>query len=450
MLHDRPLFVPDPLLRHDLPIADDPIRQLLDRRVPWIAHDETFSQQSFGTGPWPDQGWKLHVSATPRSATAVLDAALSVLLNAGARFKVVGSLSRLGAMNSGVFGVPQIGKFVTVYPSDDAQAVQVAVELDRVTRGQSGPRVPSDRPLAPGSLVHYRYGSMRCRFESEAAGGHGGQYDLLDPAGRLTDDARLGFYRPPHPGIVDPFEAAGVRVPPPPRGRFLNGRYLVTDALAQSARGGVFRALDVAAEPARLCLVKEAWHDVALDAFGRDARDWAANEERILTRYAGAPGMPRFYEHFTIDGDEYIVIEYIDGTSLDNVLAEDHRVEHGMSPSDVMAIGMATADVLARLHDLGLVFRDFKPANLVRTPQGAYRLIDFGIAYEYRVDGDPPLSIGTPPFYSREQDRRRGPGSRRRRVRVGRGAALPGRRQCGGGNVERRRRAPAVSAPPRR
>ncbi len=403
MLQDRPFFVSDPLFRHDLPIADDPIRQLLDRRVPWIAHDGTFSQQSFGTGPWPDQGWKLHVSATPRSAAAVLNAVLSVLLDVGARFKVVASLSQLGAMNAGVFGVPQIGKFVTVYPSEDGQAVHLAVELDRVTRGQTGPRVPTDRPLAPGSLVHYRYGSMRCRFESEAAGRTGGQYDLLDPAGRLTDDVRLDFYLPPHSGIVDPFQAAGVRVPLPPRGRFLNGRYLVTDALAQSARGGVFRALDIAAEPARLCLLKEAWHDVGLDAFGRDARDWAANEERILTRYAGAPGMPRFYDRFALDGDEYIVIEYIEGTSLDKLLAEDHQAEHGINPSDVMAIGMATADVLARLHDLGLVFRDFKPANLVRTPEGAYRLIDFGIAYEYRVDGGPPLSIGTPPFYPREQ-----------------------------------------------
>lgn len=392
-----------PLFRHDAPIGEDPIRLLLDRRVPWMTHEETFSQQSFGTGPWPDQGWKLHVSATPLSAPDVLDAALDVLLAVGARFKVVGSISLLSAMNSGVFGTPQIGKFITVYPSDDDEAVRLAVELDQVTRGRRGPRVPTDRPLRPDSLVHYRYGSMRRRPESEMTGQSDGAYDLLDPAGRLTDDVRLDFYRPPHQAVLDPFEAAGVRVSPPARGRFLNRRYLVTDALAQSTRGGVFRAIDVSAQPARLCLVKEAWHDVALDTFGRDARDWAANEEHILTRYAGDPVLPRFYDRFDVDGDRYIVIEYVEGTSLDKILSEEYSVERGIDTSDVMAVGLATADVLSRLHDLGLVFRDFKPANLVKTPDGGYRLIDFGIVYEYRVDTGPPLSIGTPPFYPREQ-----------------------------------------------
>ena len=64
----------EPLFRYDVPIEEDPIRRVLDRRVPWAIHTELFSQQSFGTGPWPEQGWKLHVSATPLSAVDVLEA----------------------------------------------------------------------------------------------------------------------------------------------------------------------------------------------------------------------------------------------------------------------------------------------------------------------------------------------------------------------------------------
>ena len=70
--------------------------------------------------------------------------------------------------------------------------------------------MPTDRPLRPGSVVHYRYGSMRGLPESGLAGQD--LYDLLDPAGRLTNDLRFGFYNAPHPDIADPFEAAGVRV----------------------------------------------------------------------------------------------------------------------------------------------------------------------------------------------------------------------------------------------
>lgn len=387
----------------DLPVAQDPIRQLLDARVPWIVHEDIFSQQSFGVGGWPDQGWKLHVSATPLSALAVLDAALTVLLSAGVRFKVVSTLGLLAAMNSSAFGTTQIGKFITVYPENDAAAVALAVDLDAVTRGHRGPRVPSDRPLNPGSLVHYRYGSIRRLAEAEASGRSDGAYDLLDPAGRLSDDSRLDYYRPPDRQIVDPFVAAGVRIPLPPRRRFLEDRYLITDALAQSTRGGVFRAVDVGVRPARLCLVKESWHDVGLDAYGRDARDWAINEQHILTHYADHPVLPRCFDAFDLDGDFYLVIEYLDGTPLDSVLAEQDPLDGRMNLDDLIAVGLATAEALAALHDLGLVFRDFKPANVVKTPEGGYQLIDFGIAYEYRTDTEPPLSIGTPPFYSAEQ-----------------------------------------------
>lgn len=388
---------------HGVQLEQDPVHVLLERRVPWIIHDDVFSCQSFGIGAWPDQGWKLHVSATPLSAVEVLDRALDVLVASGTRFKVVSSLNLLAAMNSGAFGATQIGKFITVYPTDDADAVRLAVALDQATGGRAGPRVPSDRPLRQGSLVHYRYGSFRLLPESITADHADGGYDLLDPDGRLMEDVRLTFYRPPPDGISDPFEAAGVRITPPPRSRLLHDRYLVVDALGQSARGGVFRAVDVGVRPARLCLVKEYWHDVGLDAYGRDARDWAVNEQNILTRLAGDPALPCWFDGFEQDGDSYIVIEYLEGTSLDRVIAERDPIRNRLELSDVIAVGLATADALAHLHDNGIVFRDFKPANVIETPEGGYRLIDFGIAYEYRRTDSPPLSIGSPPFYPPEQ-----------------------------------------------
>ncbi|MDQ2638226.1 MAG: protein kinase [Actinomycetota bacterium] len=409
MALDQRVWHPEPAGWHGIQLDQDPVHLLLERRVPWMIHEDVFSSQSFGIGAWPDQGWKLHISATPVSAVEVLDRALDVLVASGTRFKVVSSLNLLAAMNSGAFGATQIGKFITVYPTADADAVQLAVALDRATHGRAGPRVPSDRPLRQGSLVHYRYGSFRLRPESITAEHADGGYDLLDPDGRLMEDVRLTFYRPPPDGIIDPFETAGVRITPPPRSRLLHDRYLVVDAMGQSARGGVFRAVDVGVRPARLCLVKEYWHDVGLDAYGRDARDWAVNEQHILTRLTGDPALPCWFDSFEQDGDSYLVIEYVEGTSLDRVIAERDPIRNRLELSDVIAVGLATADALAHLHEKDIIFRDFKPANVIQTPEGGYRLIDFGIAYECRRTNSPPLSIGSPPFYPPEQYRMQTP-----------------------------------------
>jgi class IV lanthipeptide synthase len=389
----------------DLAPERDPIRHLLESRVPWATHGDVFSTQHFGAGPWPEQGWKLHVAATPLSAAAVFERSLPVLLDEGVRFKVVGTRLALVRLNSGLFGAPQVGKFLTVYPSDDAQAVRLAVALDEATRGLPGPRVPTDRPLRSGSLVHYRYGSLQRRVppvgedEPEPL-----PYDLLDPAGRLTYDPRPPYYLAPPPEVEDPFEAAGVYVPAPARSGAFAGRYLIFDLLWRSWRGGVFRAIDLKAEPARVCLLKEVWHDVGTDRYGRDAGDWADNEARLLARHDGDVQLPSCYDRFELDGNTYLSLEYVEGTPVDGELGQNPAVLTGIAVADLIEIGRGTAAALAHLHELGIVFRDFNPANAIRTPDGGFRLVDFGLAYDLGADrAEPPLGLGTRPFYPPEQ-----------------------------------------------
>jgi len=122
-----------------------------------------------------------------------------------------------------------------------------------------------------------------------------------------------------------------------------------------------------------------------------------------LSRHAGDPRLPECYGSFDLDGDRYLVIEYVEGTSLDRVLEEKHSLRDGIPPEDLVAIGLATGETLSHLHEIGLVFRDFKPGNVIKTPEGGFRLIDFGLAYSYRDDDQPALGLGTPPFYPREQ-----------------------------------------------
>ena len=104
------------------------------------------------------QGWKIHVSAGKASLEDVLERSLPILLAERASFKVIASIAQLDDLNQGLAGITQVGKCITIYPNDDIQAVSLAVALDVATSGLRGPAILSDRPLRPGSLIHYRYG----------------------------------------------------------------------------------------------------------------------------------------------------------------------------------------------------------------------------------------------------------------------------------------------------
>src|SRR5262249_53941015 len=372
-----------------VPDAEDVLYRLLDTRVPWIAHGHPYSQQLYGTGPWPTQGWKLHVSATPLSAPEVLDRALPILLATGVRFKAINSRRRLIGLNTGAFGQTQVGKFITVYPPDEATAVEVAVALDRATAGLPGPRVPTDRPLRRASLVHYRYGAFRTLQDGDARG----PYDLLDVGGRLTIDLRDQMYLPPD-GRPDPFAAAGAITAVEPRSGPLAGRFLVHDLLQRTWRGGVYRAIDLGVQPACLCLLKEFWRDVGTDPYGRDVAAWAENEATLLARLDGDALAPRLYGHLVQDGNHYLSIEYVEGESLALRVPLSAEAAPPMSAPELMAIALSTAEPVALLHQRGIVHRDIKPGNFIVTPAGGYRLIDFGVAYALRQTPSPPVGMG--------------------------------------------------------
>src|SRR5438093_1611328 len=141
------------------PAGDEPDRSLLPILVeaceraaggggwclePTRDSSDTWLEVHSEHGSIPGQGWKLHLSAGACSAEAVLRRALPVLLADDASFKVAASLRSLEFLNEGQGGLSQIGKFITVYPSDDAQAVRLGLALDEATRGLRRPAVPSD------------------------------------------------------------------------------------------------------------------------------------------------------------------------------------------------------------------------------------------------------------------------------------------------------------------
>ena len=249
-----------------------------------------------------DQGWKLHVSADVVSAKEVLHRSLPTLLAEDVAFKVVSSIPRLGALNDGRAGLDQVGKFITVYPKHDAQAVRLAIALDEATRGLSGPLVPSDRPLRPGSLIHYRYGSFATRFVQLPSGEI--TPAIKDPDGKLIPDRRGPASGPPS-WAPDPFVAAGVAAEPDTPKIMIGERYLIVGTPYRSPAGAVHFALDT--EASRRCVLKRR---------RRDASHYLQNEAKILARLALDERFPEAYGLVDDAGDHFLAMEEVEGETL--------------------------------------------------------------------------------------------------------------------------------------
>jgi serine/threonine protein kinase len=157
----------------------------------------------------------------------------------------------------------------------------------------------------------------------------------------------------------------------------LGGRYLVQQRLGQGGMGAVYRAHDQRLDIT--CAIKEMSAALLKTDEERDRARRAFHEEAKLLARLAHPNLPRVTDHFTENGKEYLVMEYVPGETLAQVM---RRNPPPWSVEAVMALAEPLAEVLHYLHTRTppIIFRDLKPANVMRTPEGQIKLIDFGIA----------------------------------------------------------------------
>jgi tetratricopeptide (TPR) repeat protein len=185
------------------------------------------------------------------------------------------------------------------------------------------------------------------------------------------------------------------------------GRYRILRLLGRGGLGEVYLARDLTLD--RDVAVKFVAPDKVADA---DARRRLLREARAAAAL-DHPGICTVYETGeTDDGRSYIVMQYVEGETLSAVLAR------GMMPvRDALALCAEVAEALGAAHRRGVVHRDLKPGNIMVTPSGHAKLVDFGIAKivlaQARQSDAPTTTVttgahsvmgsGTPAYMSPEQ-----------------------------------------------
>jgi serine/threonine protein kinase len=158
--------------------------------------------------------------------------------------------------------------------------------------------------------------------------------------------------------------------------RLLSGRYRIEEFLGQGGMARVYRGMD-------LVLGRTVAVKVLNEQLSRDPR--AVKRFRREAQAAAGLSHPGIVAVFDTgsDGDvQYIVMEYVIGKTLADILRE----EGPLPPEHAAALASAVAASLAHAHAKGIVHRDIKPANIMRTPSGEVKVMDFGIARAASLD----------------------------------------------------------------
>ncbi|MFE9840641.1 class III lanthionine synthetase LanKC [Streptomyces goshikiensis] len=344
-----------------------------------------------------EQGWKIHVSARLDRAQHVLDTVAGICFSEGVPFKHLSARLFFLFLHHKHAGRAQAGKFCAVYPPDTATARRLLERLRDALDGEEGPYVLSDRRFLDSRTVHYRYGSFGGRGRLRADGTREGL--VRDGSGREVVDLRLPAFHLPA-GIVDPFVEQEEQ---PHAGPILIRDYEVTRAVRLSNAGGAYQARD--RRTGRPVFVKEARAHNGLVFDGTDARQRLRHEHRVLRElHAAAPGVgPEPLEHFTEWEHDFLVTEYVAGQPLVGWLSRssplaraDRTAESVEAYYEACRRLLAELDAsLERLHAAGYRFGDLSLGNVVVTPSGGVRLVDFEAASALDAA---PSAMGTPGF----------------------------------------------------
>ncbi len=163
-------------------------------------------------------------------------------------------------------------------------------------------------------------------------------------------------------------------------GDLLRERYRIIDIIGQGGMGSIYQAEDTRLE-GRITAIKEIITNPNDTAEGiQQARLQFQREASILARL-DHPNLPKVSDYFTEDDRDFLVMDFVPGSDLRQVIDKANRHGEFLSERQVLAWADQIADAIAYLHaqEPVVLHRDIKPGNIKLTPNGTIKLVDFGL-----------------------------------------------------------------------
>ncbi|MHC0551633.1 class III lanthionine synthetase LanKC N-terminal domain-containing protein [Salinicoccus sp. CNSTN-B1] len=339
----------------------------------------------------PLQGWKVHISSTVYNSSKIFYLVSKVLIKHNVTFKVLKNSAILEYFNSKNCPRPNFGKFITIYPRDVSQCIELLDELQVVLKDFESPYILNDLRYKNCKSLYFRYGRMKVLdSESDIE-----RMQLTLPSGEKLDDPRLPYFYLPEeiewPFPFNQFEEIDED------SDLLNGKYSIENVITMSSKGGVYGALEGSQE----CIIKE------YRPFVRSVNNLTGltvfnNERRIYEKFQGNDFVPQMLEHFQEWEHFFLVIQRIDGESLTNYLARNisfYFLEEKKEKyfKNVTSIFDQIAKIIKEFHDEDYVLGDISTENFLVDTDNKVYIIDFesvGRVYDFENN-----YVGTNGFY---------------------------------------------------
>jgi serine/threonine protein kinase/Tfp pilus assembly protein PilF len=158
-------------------------------------------------------------------------------------------------------------------------------------------------------------------------------------------------------------------VPGLAQGTLIAGKYRILEEIGRGGMGIIYKVQDTHLK--RTAALKFLSHDLTTIS----SREKRLAQEAQTASALNHPNICTIYEIGEAEGNSYIAMEYVDGRPLDQMIPPG-----GLPPEDVLRFGGQIVEALEHAHERGVIHRDLKSANVVVTPAGRVKILDFGLA----------------------------------------------------------------------
>lgn len=366
-----------------------------DNHGDWtIKTSQTWCYVNF-VDPFPDQGWKLHLSATMANAQRILSVVEDAALRHKFSFKYLKSKQALRATLGKYSDRSQCGKFIAIYPADDRAFERIVADLSPQLRSCSSPEVLTDVRIGDTPL-HARYGAFRLFYCTDRQGRR--VPAIRDVQGRLIPDLREPRLVVPEGFDVPTSVQSAMQIRESMRIDDLLPGYQFQRAMHFSNAGGVYLATR-GTEDKRV-VVKQARPWVGIDDTDRYATERLKHEYGALRSLQDVDAVVSPVDLVEGYGHVFLVEEFCDGVSLSSWIARNYPYSIAIAPNSYLKRAHRIITQLKRAieecHMQGWALLDIQPMNVMVDQFDNIKLIDLESAVQ--ISSSSNRSMGTPGF----------------------------------------------------